>query len=208
MRRLPAEFQRIRERARRDSVREGVVTMWMKELRAQGKRTGPDHIRRAGFTAVAGLALLLGGCGIFGGKDEPEVTPAPYTASADDESGGLRLFGDDKREVMGIGVNSYLWRAALDTMAFMPISSADPFGGVIITDWYSDPQTPNERFKINVFILSRQLRADGLRVAVFRQNREPERGWTDAPVSGETTARLENAILARARQLWVDRPSQ
>ena len=71
----------------------------------------------------------------------------------------------------GIGVNSYLWRASLDTIAFMPLSSADPFGGVIITDWYTPPETPGDRFKISVYILGRQLRADGIRVALFRQNR-------------------------------------
>ena len=69
----------------------------------------------------------------------------------------------------GIGVNTFLWRASLDTVSFMPLSSADPFGGVIITDWYSPPEVPSERFKMTVYILDRQLRADGIKVSVFRQ---------------------------------------
>jgi hypothetical protein len=101
----------------------------------------------------------------------------------------------------GIGVNSYLWRASLDTLSFMPLASADPFGGVIITDWYSPSETPDERFKVNVFILGRQLRADGLRAAVFRQKRNADGTWVDAPVESSTKTDLENAILMRARQM-------
>lgn len=104
----------------------------------------------------------------------------------------------------GIAVNGYLWRASLDTMSFMPLRSADPFGGVIVTDWYVAPESPNERFKVQVYILDRQLRADGLRVSVFRQVRDANGGWVDALVKPETAAQLENAILTRARQLRVD----
>jgi hypothetical protein len=103
----------------------------------------------------------------------------------------------------GVGVNSYLWRASLDTVSFMPLASADPFGGVIITDWYSPAETPDERFKVNVFILDRQLRADGLRAAVFKQKRQPDGRWIDAPTDAATQSELENAILARARQLRI-----
>jgi hypothetical protein len=102
----------------------------------------------------------------------------------------------------GIGVNSFLWRASLDTMSFMPLVSADPFGGVIITDWYTPPQTPSERFKVNVYILGRTLRADGVRAAVFRQEMQGA-NWVDAPVAPSTATDLENAILTRARQLRV-----
>jgi hypothetical protein len=75
----------------------------------------------------------------------------------------------------GIGVNSFLWRASLDTLNFMPLASADPFGGVIITDWYSDPTTPNERFKATVYILDTRLRADALNVSIFRQTQVERR---------------------------------
>jgi hypothetical protein len=89
-------------------------------------------------------------------------------------------------------------------MSFMPLSSADPFGGVIVTDWYVTPESPNERFKVQIYILDRQLRADGLRVSVFRQVRDAYGDWSAAPVLPETAAQLENAILTRARQLRID----
>jgi hypothetical protein len=86
----------------------------------------------------------------------------------------------------------------------MPLASADPFGGVIITDWYSQPSSPLERFKMTIYILDRKLRADGLKVAVFRQTRvAPNAGWNDAAVASTTPTELENSILTRARQLHV-----
>jgi hypothetical protein len=101
----------------------------------------------------------------------------------------------------GIGVNGFLWRASLDTISFMPIASADPFGGVIITDWYSAPDNPNERVKLNVFIRDRDLRADGIKVSVFRQVKSMGADWSDAPVAGATAGSLENTILTKARQI-------
>jgi hypothetical protein len=102
-----------------------------------------------------------------------------------------------------IGVNSYLWRASLDTISFMPLASADPFGGVIITDWYAPPESQGERFKLNIYLLGSDLRADGVRAAVFRQLRERQGTWADAPVDEQTATDLENAILTRARQLRI-----
>lgn len=101
----------------------------------------------------------------------------------------------------GIGVNSYLWRATLDTVSFLPVSSADPFGGVVITDWYAPPETPDERFKLNVYVLGRALRADGIQVSVFRQVMDPAGAWRDAQVEADAARKLEDAILTRARQL-------
>jgi len=101
----------------------------------------------------------------------------------------------------GIGVNSYLWRASLDTLAFMPLASADPYGGVINTDWYANPEKPNERFKVTVYILDTRLRADGLTVTVFKQAKGADGQWTDTPTSAQTATDFENAILTRARQL-------
>jgi len=125
---------------------------------------------------------IFGQGGLFGGDQTP---------SQDASTGGG-----------GIGVNSLLWRASLDTVAFMPLLSADPFGGVIITDWYSPPTTPNERFKVNIYILARQLRADGLRATVFHQVNQGA-GWVDAPVAPTAATDLENAILTRARQMRI-----
>jgi hypothetical protein len=120
---------------------------------------------------------------------------------------GLNIFGRPAAQDPGgggIGVNSYLWRASLDSISFMPLASADPFGGVIITDWYSPPETPDERFKLNIYIMGRQLRADGVKAAVFRQRRDAGGAWADASVEPKTTTELENAILTRARQMRID----
>jgi hypothetical protein len=100
----------------------------------------------------------------------------------------------------GIGVNAFLWRGALDTLSFLPLSSADPFGGVIITDWYSPPDANGERFKATAYILGRELRSDGLRVSVFRQVNQGGR-WVDAPVSPVVQGDIENKVLERARAL-------
>ncbi|MHB8529507.1 MAG: DUF3576 domain-containing protein [Caulobacteraceae bacterium] len=100
-----------------------------------------------------------------------------------------------------IGVNGYLWRATLDTLAFMPLASADPFGGVVITDWYVNPEKPDERFKATVYILDSRLRADGLNVTVFKQVSNGAGGWVGSPTSPQTSIDIENAILTRARQL-------
>jgi hypothetical protein len=137
-------------------------------------------------------ALALSACSLFGGDDSAQ-------AADNNDRGGLFSGGGDDAEA-GIGVNSYLWRASLDTLNFMPLSSVDPFGGVIITDWYSDPTTPNERFKATVYILDTRLRADALNVSIFRQQ-QVNGAWTDAAVNPETEIQIENAILTRARQL-------
>ena len=101
---------------------------------------------------------------------------------------------------MTLGVNSFLWHASLDTLSFLPLQSADPFGGVIISDWYVAPTAPDERLKVTVYIMDRALRADGLKVVVFRQVRNGS-GWTDAQASPDTAHKLEDAILTRAREL-------
>jgi hypothetical protein len=99
-----------------------------------------------------------------------------------------------------LGVNSYLWHASLDTLSFMPLQSADPFGGVIISDWYVAPAAPDERLKVTIYIMDRTLRADALKVVVFRQTRAGN-GWADAAASPDTAHLLENSILTRAREL-------
>ena len=108
--------------------------------------------------------------------------------------------GSNRDEGAALGVNAYLWRGALDTLSFMPLSSADPFGGVIITDWYQPAAANGERFKATAYILGRQLRADAIRVSIFRQVQQNGQ-WVDAPVSAETVGEIENKVLARAREL-------
>jgi len=103
-------------------------------------------------------------------------------------------------KMTSIGVNAYLWRAAIDTLSFAPLLQADSSGGVIVTDWYASPQSPGERIKLTVSILDQDLRADALRVAASRQINQ-NGTWVDAPVAAATVQKLEDIILTRARDL-------
>ena len=147
-------------------------------------------MRGASLAAAALGAAALAGCAHHGG-------PEAYNR------GGFHPFGGHSHTAPApaIGVNGYLWRASLDTLAFMPLASADPYGGTIITDWYVVPEKPDERFKCTVYILDTRLRADGLNVTVFKQVKGATGDWTDAPVADQTASDIENAILTRARQL-------
>ena len=99
-----------------------------------------------------------------------------------------------------IGVNSYLWRAALETISFAPLLQADSAGGVLVTDWYTNPANPGERVKLTVVILDQDLRADALRVAASRQVAQAGT-WVEAPVQAATVQKLEDIILTKAREL-------
>ena len=167
---------------------------------------------RLGFVFTVG-GLLVSACGGYEEFDPgPDQVRGEGGAFEDIDyekrdtifgKGGLNLFGPSTPENTGgaLGVNSFLWRASLDTISFMPVNSADPFGGVIITDWHTPNEAPSERFKLNVYILDRTLRADGVRVAVFRQVQDRGGNWKDAGVPNETGTKIEDAILIRARQL-------
>jgi len=143
-------------------------------------------------------------------------TQAPDTRSADeirrDERGkltgdeGLVLAGkraDDPANSSPLGVNSFLWRATLDTLSFMPFHSADPFGGTIITEWYEDPETTGERFKVNALILDKTLRADGVKITLFKQIKDKQGNWKDQKVDTKLARTLEETILTRARELKI-----
>jgi hypothetical protein len=128
---------------------------------------------------VVCAALAVASCG--GGKERPK---ADLAAS----------------RITTIGVNSYLWRATLDTLSFMPLVQTDSNGGVVVTDWYANPQSPNERMKVTVSILDQDLRADAVRVAALREVNQGGQ-WVSAPVAAATTQKLEDVILTRARDL-------
>jgi len=161
---------------------------------------------------ICAAALALSACGLGGDTsrdamktDDEKRKDGDYAGKMTGEGGLFNLGGKGRGNDgggAGIGVNSFLWRASLDTLAFMPLASADPFGGVIITDWHTPATTPNERFKVTVYILDRVLRADGVRIAVFRQVRSGDQ-WQESVVSPDTQTNLENAVLLRARQLRV-----
>jgi hypothetical protein len=176
--------------------------------------------KRNGFrasVAAAAAAMLLAGCGLPVEHDylvpDPEYKDRMIPESQVNKNasvfgeGGLDLFDLGNRNKNapggggGLAVNSYLWRASLDTIAFMPLASADPFGGVIITDWYTPAEAPDERYKMSVYILGRELRADGIKVAVFRQRSNGNGAWIASATAADTASSLENEILTRARQL-------
>jgi hypothetical protein len=152
----------------------------------QGAGMRGAGLRGVAIATFAALSLGVAGCSHI---------PNPLSRG----DGPKQLSNPDS--AAQIGVNGYLWRATLDTLSFMPLASADPYGGVIITDWYADPQKPDERFKITVYILDARLRADGLSVAVFKQRHDASGQWIDAPSGSETETQIENAILTKARQL-------
>lgn len=133
-------------------------------------------------------------------KDKSREDLYQYGSVVSDSGGFSLLGGKDEKKKDGLGVNGYLWRASLDTISFMPIASADPFGGLITTDWHSAEATPEERLKVNIMIMDRDLRADGVKVTVFRQIREKGE-WKDAAAAPTTASALEETILTRARQL-------
>jgi hypothetical protein len=144
--------------------------------RTENGRSTFRLLASAGLVAIA--ALSLSACGQ---KDRPR---ADLAAS----------------RVTTIGVNSYLWRASLDALSFMPLVQTDSAGGVIVTDWYANPANPGERVKVSVTILDQDLRADALRVAASRQVAQGG-SWVDAPVQAATVQKLEDIILTKARDL-------
>lgn len=157
------------------------------------------------------LSLILVGC-----VSDDEPAPGNSLAGKTDTERDTvkhpgKVFGEpifkmNKKNAeaeMGIGVNSYLWRASLDTFSFMPFQNVEPFSGVITTDWYSPPETPNERLKANIVVLDRQLRADGIKIAMFHQVYDDKKGWVDTHVAPETIEELEQTVLTRARQLKI-----
>ncbi|HTW28094.1 MAG TPA: DUF3576 domain-containing protein [Acetobacteraceae bacterium] len=167
-------------------------------------------------TRILALGSAIGLIGLLAGCGSDPVTADHINGHKGWDPGtgsvlpsGTTLFGSNNKgsDQPGIGVNAYLWRAALDTLSFMPLASADPFGGVIITDWYQPPSTPDERFKATAYILGRQLRADGIRISVFRQTLTNGE-WQEAPVTAATAAEIENKVLARARELRTMTASQ
>ena len=139
------------------------------------------RVARAALPGLAAIGLIaLAACGGGLGMHRSAAKAAPAKA---------------------MNKTASLWRATLDTLAFMPLSSADPYGGVVITDWYSNPEKPDERFKCTVYILDTRLRSDALKVTVFKEVSNGAGGWTSSQASDQTSVDIENAILTRARQL-------
>lgn len=163
-------------------------------------RTFPFDAAFRASAFIAGLALV--GCSssaLKSGSSAPTFDGLG-AGSESDLSAASSASGAKDQDGVGIGVNAFLWRGALDTIGFMPLISADPFGGVIITDWYSPPGVVNERFKASVYILSRALRSDAIRMNINRQVLQNGQ-WVGAEVAPSTVADLENKVLATARRM-------
>lgn len=174
--------------------------------------------RPKSLLTVTSLVLVLASC-----TDVPvEPAPQPMGGTARDQEQRERfgtIFGGDGVTLFslgnrrqddstgsgsgGIGVNAFIWQATLDTIDFIPLSSADPFGGLIITDWFQSVDAPGERVKMHVQIRDAVLRADAVRVSVFRQVRDQSGDWLDASVEPSTARAIEDHILTRARELRI-----
>ena len=167
---------------------------------------------------LLGITLMITSCA----EVPVEPAPQPMGGTARDQAQrerfgtvlggeGITLFSLGRAEQQdqgggiggGIGVNAFLWQATLDTIDFIPLASADPFGGLIITDWFQSVDAPGERLKMNVQIRDAALRADAVRVSVFRQVRDEAGDWLDAPVEEATARAIEDHILTRARELRI-----
>jgi hypothetical protein len=145
------------------------------------------------LAAVAGM----GACASGASQAQPAAQPQ-------NSGGGLfGLFGSGERAEARaeIGVNSFLWRATLDTLSFMPIERADSNGGLIVTEWWTAPSAPGEWLKVQVYILDTRLRADALSVSVLRRVGQTLETAVNQEADNATNRQLENAILTRARLL-------
>jgi hypothetical protein len=144
--------------------------------------------RNFNILSIAIASGVLAACA-SGAKNDRDATLASYA---------------DGKGAQATTVNRYLWAASLETLDFLPVFSADPIAGLIITDWYANPESPQERFKVSVYILDSALRADALRVSVFKQMQNPDGAWIDSVVNPATGREIENAVLTRARQLRLN----
>jgi len=165
--------------------------------------------------------LILSNCSI----DELEIGDAPepqedlaiqrekerrgvYDPEAEEQTFLRGLFdnvtGGSNQGAAGIGVNTFLWRATLDRLSFMPLESADPFGGVIITDWYSNSETSKEKFKIVAYIIGKELRVDAIKVSVFKKIKNSNDEWVDKKTNQILSNKIEDAILTSARKYKIE----
>jgi Domain of unknown function (DUF3576) len=165
---------------------------------------------------VLAACVLLEGCAATdtlspssSGETSGETTKQPPLLSREDRryKNVGKLFGEQglslgaQEEETGIGVNAYLWRGTLDVLASFPLHTTDPFGGLVVTDWYTLHATPNEQFKVNVVILSRQLRSDGLTVRVLKREKMAGGAWKETAAHDSLQKRFKEVILLRARDL-------
>jgi hypothetical protein len=162
---------------------------------------------------AASLSLALAACAATPSSDSPNATNGQQASTSDPgeidtEATIWTVLGIAKKESQrqigpqtGTTVSPILWQAALDTLNFVTFASEDPLAGSLVTDWYSPSGKPNERYKVNVFILARSLRSDAIAVTVTREARLGDGNWLETTIARHVETDLETAILNRARQL-------
>jgi hypothetical protein len=162
------------------------------------------------FAVTSSLFMLVGCSGDMSPKSGQEVPMGRNEARKRDFG---NLFGDDflifggprKENATGMAstsVNPFIWRASLDTISFMPLASADAFGGVIVTDWYTSSSAPHERVKVTIYVTNPQLRADAIKVTIYKQVNKGGR-WVNVTADAASATEMENIILSKARQLRI-----
>lgn len=168
-----------------------------------------DMDKKFALVLVTGLFILVGCSGELAPK-EGQTVPIGRNETRKRDFGNLMgddflLFGGPKKPgsnnlITSATVNPFIWRASLDTISFMPLSSADALGGVIVTDWYTAPSKPQERVKVTIYVISPQLRADAVKVTIYKQVNKGG-SWVSAPADASAGTEMENIILSKARQL-------
>ena len=130
---------------------------------------------------------------------EVPVNAKDRVAKNIEEGRGFRLF-DNKKEggTFDFASSNELWRAALDTIDFMPLVSANYSGGIIITDWYNDGKSSGQSVKISVRFLTNEIRADALDIKVFTKNCESTIDCKVSENKGTLVTELTRSILKKA----------
>jgi len=176
-------------------------------------------MQKTSLDAVRVISTVLVCCLVIGCGAREAVYPESTDAATAESGSIFNVFsGNDARQnngtpnegtptkPRGLSVNADLWRATLDTLSFLPLASADPTSGVVISDWYNDPKIADERFKITVIISGLDLRADALRVTLMREKKQGAR-WSTMAANKIVARQLENIILTRARDFRIARGS-
>lgn len=150
------------------------------------------------------LFVFLSGCSGFGPAPEEPKGPGSILTGKDEQGIKIGEIFSGSNTSTGLPINAILWRASLDIVSPLPIDDVDAFGGSIVSEWYAVPETPNERIKLSIFVLSQELRSDGIRVVVNTQNRASNGDWIDGGIDEELSRKLEELILTRAREIRAE----
>ena len=150
------------------------------------------------------LFVFLSGCSGFGPAPEEPKGPGSILTGKDEQGIKIGEIFSGSNTSTGLPINAILWHASLDIVSPLPIDDVDAFGGSIVSEWYAVPETPNERIKLSIFVLSQELRSDGIRVVVNTQNRASNGDWIDGGIDEELSRKLEELILTRAREIRAE----